>query len=229
VAFGDLALPRLRSAVDELSWLLSHGYAVVSSLKLVGDRWSLTERQRKAVRRCSCSDEQRNRRDAHEAQRGELSGRRLLIDGFNVLTTLEAALGGGIVLRGRDRCHRDLAGVHGTYRRVEETVPAIQLIGNALECLGVPSATFYLDSPVSNSGRLRAILLQAAAHRDWNWDVELVLNPDSLLVATTEVVASADSAILDHCQRWFPLTGLIVEAKLPDAWVVNLSDPAIRV
>ncbi|MGZ3397481.1 MAG: DUF434 domain-containing protein, partial [Isosphaeraceae bacterium] len=50
-AFGPSAVPALRGAVSDLSWLLGRGYAIVSAVKLVGDRWSLTERQRLAVRR----------------------------------------------------------------------------------------------------------------------------------------------------------------------------------
>ena len=45
-AFGPSALSALRAAVADLSWLLERGYAIVSAVKLVGDRWSLTERQR---------------------------------------------------------------------------------------------------------------------------------------------------------------------------------------
>ena len=50
------AVPRLRSAVSDLSWLLSRGYADKSALKIVGDRYNLLERQRIAVMRCSSSD-----------------------------------------------------------------------------------------------------------------------------------------------------------------------------
>jgi hypothetical protein len=42
-----------------------------------------------------------------QAMRGEL----LYIDGFNLLTTLEVALSGGIVLLARDGALRDIAGV----------------------------------------------------------------------------------------------------------------------
>ena len=62
-AFGSPAWPALRGAVADLSWLLSHGYARVSAIKLVGDRWSLTERQRKAVGRSACSDSACERRN----------------------------------------------------------------------------------------------------------------------------------------------------------------------
>src|SRR5437763_1300671 len=49
LAFDPSAWPALRAAVADLSWLLERGYAPTSALKLVGDRWSLTERQRAAV------------------------------------------------------------------------------------------------------------------------------------------------------------------------------------
>ncbi len=55
-------LPRLREAVADFSLLLTKGYAEKSALKLVGDRFSLTQRQRLAVMRSSCSDQQRQSR-----------------------------------------------------------------------------------------------------------------------------------------------------------------------
>ena len=45
-AFGPESVPALQAAVSDLSWLLGKGYSVVSALKLVGDRWNLTARQR---------------------------------------------------------------------------------------------------------------------------------------------------------------------------------------
>lgn len=220
--FAESQWPRLRAAVADLSWLLGRGYAEVSALKLVGDRYALTERQRRAVMRSACSDAALARRAAHRVGPGALLGRRLWIDGFNVLTTVEAALGGAVVLRGRDGSYRDLAGVHGTYRKVEETRPAIGLIGAALDGLVVGSCLWYLDSPVSNSGRLRSLLLEAAAGAGRAWSVELVMNPDPLLIGSGEVVATADSAILDRCAAWFPLARAVIDAAVPRAHLIDL-------
>ena len=75
-----------------------------------------------AVRRAACSTippgDRRRDGDYHAC---ELKGQDLLIDGFNVVTTVETALGGGAVLHCRDETYRDLAGIHGTYRKVAET------------------------------------------------------------------------------------------------------------
>jgi hypothetical protein len=209
--------------VADLSWLLSRGYAPTSALKLVGDRWSLIDRQRAAVLRCACSDQSRARREGHRASPAEVRGQPLVLDGFNVLTTIEAALGGAVVLLGRDGTCRDLAGVHGTYRKVEETRPALALLGAVLARLGAGSIGWYLDRPVSNSGRLKGLILQAAADQGWDWRVELVSNPDPLLARSSDLVATADSVILDRCDRWVNLARLAIDQAVPSAFVVDLS------
>jgi hypothetical protein len=222
-AFGPAALPALRQAVSDLSWLLGRGYAIVSAVKLVGDRWSLTERQRLAVTRASCSDLARAGRLARRAAVPDLDGRVLLIDGFNVVTTVEAALGGGIVLGCRDGTFRDVAGVHGTYRKVAETMPALELIGLGLSRLAVSQARWFFDRPVSNSGRIQAMLRETAKAAGWDWTVDLVDDPDPVLGASAEIVATADSVILDRCQRWFNLARHVIEARCPGAAIVDLA------
>ena len=172
-AFGPSAMLALRGAVSDLSWLLGRGYAIVSAVKLVGDRWSLTERQRLAVRRAACSDNALADRLERRTAAADLDGRVLLIDGFNVVTTVEAALGGGIVLGCRDGTFRDIAGVHGTYRKVAETMPALELIGARLWQLEVSQAGWLFDRPVSNSGRIRRCFgmprRRQAGPGPWSW------------------------------------------------------------
>jgi len=224
LAFGPPSRPALRAAVADLAWLLGRGYAPVSSLKLVGDRWRLTERQRHAVRRAACSDEARDRRRARQVEPADLAGRSLLIDGFNVLTTIEAALGGAVVLVCRDQACRDIAGVHGSYRKVAETVPALEKLAGALVELGVRQAGWLFDRPVSNSGRIRSLVLRTAAALAHDWSVDLLDNPDPVLETSREIVATSDSVILDGCSRWFNLARLVIEAHCEGATVIDLSD-----
>jgi hypothetical protein len=152
--FAESMLPRLRAAVADLSWLLTRGYAQPSAVKIVGDRYELDARQRMAITRAACTDAAREARANKRITPDTLAGKTLLIDGYNVLTTIETALGTGVVFRGRDGCVRDIAGVHGTWRRVEETSIAIDRIGQTLSSLRVARARWLLDRPVSNSGRL---------------------------------------------------------------------------
>jgi len=53
----------------------------------------------------------------------------------------------------------------------------------------------------------------AAAH-GWDWQVELVFNPDKVLAEATAVIATSDSAILDRCQRWVNLTRRVITESI---------------
>jgi len=212
----------LRQAVADYSLLLTKGYAEKSALKIVGDRFSLTQRQRLAVMRCACSDTQLKSRAGREVKINDIAGRTIATDGYNVLITIEAALSGGIIFKGRDGCCRDLAGIHGTYRKVTETIPAVELIGNFLRQKNVPNVLWLLDSPVSNSGRLKILMAEAAEKNDFNWDIRLLPSPDAELRKTDLIVASSDSAILDYCRSWTNLAAAIIDEKIPQTKILKL-------
>ena len=221
--FGPKVLESLRSAVGDMSLLLSKGYSQLSTLKLVGDRFSLTQRQRLAVMRSSWSDEQVAARQNKRVEVAQISGQPLVIDGYNLLITVEAAMSGGFVFIGRDGCFRDLAGIHGTYRKVTETIPAIELIGRFLERAGIRSVLWLLDSPVSNSGRLKTLMNELARENEWPWMVELVVNPDAVLAKSEQIIATSDSVVLDKCVRWINLARCIIESALPKTKLVDVS------
>jgi len=221
--FAPDAISDLQSAIADFSLLLTKGYAEKSSLKLVGDRFSLTERQRLAIMRSACSDQQVISRKQREVKIDDLANQPIVIDGYNVLITIEAGMSGGVIFKGRDGCFRDLASIHGTYRRVTETIPAIKLTGNFLEEIGVTKTLWLLDSPVSNSGRLKKLIGELARNSNWNWEIQLLLSPDAELTKTNLVVASSDSVVLDACKRWVNLATEIINRKLASARVVDLS------
>ena len=221
--FAPAAISNLRTALADFSLLLTKGYAEKSALKLVCDKFSLTKRQRLAVMRSACSDQQLISREKREIKITELAGRPIVIDGYNVLITIEAAMSGGVIFKGRDGCFRDLASIHGTYRKVTETIPAVQLIGKFLKETGAANCLWLLDSPVSNSGRLKTLIGELAGENHWNWEVELLTSPDAEMIKTENIVASGDSIILDGCEKWVNLAREIIEEKLPQFWLVNLA------
>ena len=222
--FAANAISDLQSAIVDFSLLLTRGYAEKGALKLVGDKFSLTERQRLAIMRSACSEEQLESRKQRCVALANLAGRAIAIDGYNVLITVEAAMSGGVIFKGCDGCFRDLASVHGTYRKVTETIPAVELIGKFLEEFGAGKTLWLLDSPVSNSGRLKTLIGKLARKNNWNWEIELLLSPDAELKKTDQIVASSDSVVLDGCKRWVNLATEIIKKKLISAKVIDLSD-----
>ena len=143
------------------------------------------------------------------------------IDGFNLMITLEVALSGSLLLEGDDGTIRDLAGLRGTYQIVDKTERAAELIFSFLADLGVQDAIFYLDQPVSNSGRLKTLLLEKAQGFPVHVTAEVVPNPDRILWGKEGVITS-DAIILNECVTWYNLARRIIESAIPQAWIFHL-------
>ncbi len=220
VLFRRENIAAIRQAVADYSLLLTKEYPPNAALKLVGDKFELTDRQRLAVMRCSCSNSQLAGRLARQIEPAQLAGQDILIDGYNILITIESGLSGGFLFVGRDGCLRDLAGLHGTYRKVSETMPAIEFINNALAELKVKNAGWLLDKPVSNSGRLKKIIESAQTKTPAG--VKLLNNPDTELIKSEQIVVTSDSDVLDRTKLWFNLAGFIIKNYIKDAYIIDL-------
>ena len=221
--FAEKQLPNLRIAVEDFSYLLTKGYAPNASLKLVGDRFRLKERQRMAVRRCGCDAMTAETIAAKECSKEAVNRQSIELDGFNVLIIVESALSGGLILKGYDHCYKDLASIHSTYKKVLETEKAIEIIGNGLEALEITEVSWFLDRPVSNSGRLKQILLAYAEKHSLDWEVHLVFNPDKTLIERQNLVASSDSIVVRESKNWFNLTEFLIDNYIKNAQIIDLN------
>ncbi len=198
------------SAADDLCFLLSRGYAIDSSLQLVGNRYRLNKRQRLAIKRIGASQQAITERKNKEYSNKDIQNAHVEIDGFNLLILLESALSGAYLFEGRDGTIRDMSSVHGSYKRVNQTPESILLIGKSLEKLQVQSVKWLLDQPISNSGRLKTLLQKISDENNYSWKIELVYSPDKLLANSTNVIVSSDAWILDQTQSWFNLGRYII-------------------
>lgn len=219
--FAAGARPRLRAAMEESAWLLGRGYPISTVIRTVGDHHQLHARQRMALQRSVCSAAQAADRRARVVPVSALAGRDLVVDALNLIVTLEVALSGGVLLAGVDGALRDLAGLRGNYRLLDETEAALALVGDAVRALGVASLAFLVDAPVSNSGRLRGRILDHGARWPAQVTADLVPDADPALGGRERVVSS-DSAVLDACTSWVNLGAWIVAERVPSAWIVDL-------
>ncbi|SCZ80070.1 DUF434 domain-containing protein [Acidaminobacter hydrogenoformans] len=219
--FSVAATKQLRQALNEMIWLLDRDYKLKQVVDLVGGHYQLTARQRTALQRAAATHHQCARRAETLLPMVAVPQTPLNIDGFNLIILLEVALSGSPLILGRDGVLRDLAGLRGSYSIVDKTKRALSLIGRALRELGASRATFFLDAPVSNSGRLGQLILEEA--NNWVCPVEVVIvkNPDVTLAIASGVV-TGDSVILDDCESWFNLGRWIIERWLPESWIVDL-------
>ncbi len=219
--YREDSLGRLRLAQADLLYLIERGYPIKNASVFTGNHYLLSERQRLALVRATSSRQAVAARRCREIP-GPVTGKEVHIDGFNIIITLEIALSGSTLLKCMDGTIRDLAGLRGTYRIIDKTHEAIGLLMCRLKELEAKKAFFYLDSPVSNSGRLKSLILDTAAENSLDCQVHLVPNADAVL-KEQEYVITSDAIILDHCKTWSnPLPGLL-SSSLPGLRYVDLS------
>lgn len=242
--FTGQQLVKLKIAAEELQYLLDRGYKTKNASTFIGNHYLLSERQRLALVRSVaskadlCLREERRIPVDLVAQRnvGTPSAERnqesfviseemvipeVNIDGFNTIITLEVALSGSPVLNCMDGCIRDLAGLRGTYRIIDKTELAVELILKRLMDMQVEKANFYLDAPVSNSGRLKTLIEKKADTVAMEINIFVINDVDRVLEKLPYVITS-DVIILNHCQSWINLNQDIIKNEIQDAWSIKL-------
>lgn len=220
--FNQTWHPIFKEAVDDFNYLLSRGYATNAALELVGNRYHLNQRQRIAIRRISASAQEIENRKRRQCHTTELVHQEIDIDGFNLLILLESIMSGGYVFRCRDGLYRDIASVHGAYKRVIKTEEAIKLIGDTFNELQVSAVRWLLDAPIANSGKLKTFLQEVSEVKRYSWEVEVVKNPDHELVKSPRIVISSDGWILDQVNKWYNLGAYLIEHKIKEANVITV-------
>ncbi|EQB87049.1 hypothetical protein SDC9_136062 [bioreactor metagenome] len=225
--FSHKEIVRLQQAQEELYWLLNRGYKMESTCQFIGNVYQFSQRQRNALQRGTSILSQCENRRASLLENSEIKNKELYIDGFNLIITLEVAMSQGILLLCNDGTIRDIAGLRGSYRIIDKTTKALELIGRSLEELKVSSVKIFLDAPVSNSGRLKSKILNLCESWTCNTEVELTPNPD-LLLAKMERIITSDSVILDNCKSWFNLGRYIINNHIKGAKIIDLSGETTR-
>ena len=202
-------LEKLRKSAEEVYFLVNRGYAVKNAVTFVGNHYLLSERQRTAVARSVSCEENIKLRKSKELSDSDVAGKTLYIDGFNTVITLEIAYSDSILFRCMDGTIRDIAGLRGTYRLIDKTDMAVNAIAEMLKSLKIEKAVFYLDAPVSNSGRLKQKILEIMQGRPFETEVYVENSVDSILESKSYVV-TADALILDRCECWYNLTDAVI-------------------
>lgn len=219
---------KMRQAGEELYYLLNRGYDMKSAGTFIGNHYQLSERQRQALSRIVAPENKLAFREQKEIKANEKL-EQVYIDGFNTIINLEVALSGSLLLQGMDGAIRDLAGLRGTYKIMERTAEAIDLMFRCLDELGARETIIYLDRPVSNSGRLGSLLYEVAVgYKRIFAEVKIIQDVDQVLQKKEHVISS-DSAVLDHCGSWYNLNRQIIMQYMPSAWLYDITDSIERI
>ena len=210
--FSPEAIRTMQTASRHVRYLINEGYDLKQASTFVGNHFRLSERQRLAIVRSVAADEQLAGRKARQVPISELDGKEVWIDGFNTIITLEVMLSRGILFECMDGTIRDLAALRGTYRLIPETTEAVRMMLETLQKAGISKATILLDEPVSNSGRLKALIAEIGEEFTFELDIQILRDVDRSLYGRENVITT-DSVIMDHCIGWVNLAAECMKEK----------------
>ena len=204
--FSPEAIEKMKTASRHVCYLLDEGYDLKQATVFVGNHFLLSERQRLAITRSVASKKQLADRSKKRTELHDLAGKEVWIDGFNTIITLEVLLSDSLLFRCMDETIRDFATLRGTYRLIPETLEAARMMLDVLQKADVSKVNILLDEPVSNSGRLKALIADIVEEGcSLALDIQILRDVDRALYGK-EYVITSDSIILDHCLSWVNMT-----------------------
>lgn len=191
-------LAHLEAAARDYRLFLERGYPESTMKKVVGDRHRLSGEERLILYRGISTAAQDARRKEKWRSPEEVSGRRLLLDFYNIAFTLLNYRLGRKLFRSTDGYIRDAGALHGRLGREERLSWVLEPLLKTLESLGPEETTVYLDSPISHSGKHAEALEEAAHERELLLGAVVVPSADyPLKQERTALIATGDSAIVD--------------------------------
>ena len=211
----------LRIAAEDFLYLLDRSYPRKAGLQLVGNRYNLNALHREVLHRGVFARKEARERRQRLVDIGRLVDFKLLVDGHNVLITVESGLAGRLLIAANDGLFRDVAGVSHRYRISTLTHEAIEAIFRILQEYPPKETLFFLDAPIRQSGELAAALRSAMNKCNLSGGAQALKVPEIRLKGGEDVVASSDSAVLDEVQKGFDLAAAVIKS-LPRR--INLID-----
>ena len=201
----------LQKAAEDFRYLLNRGYPRKAALDLVGNRYQLTSDQRHLLHRGVFSDADSESRRKRKIPIERIRNQDFVIDGYNVIITIEAGLSGRPLILGDDGFIRDTSGLSGSFRKTEGTREAVQLILCTLKRVKPRQTLFLFDAPISMSGKLAQEVRDLLENENLLGDARAVKVPEKILIGFPGVIATSDTAIIDQSKHVVDLAGYIVK------------------
>ena len=213
----------IQKAARDFRFLLNRGYPRKAALELVGNRYGLTSDERHLLHRGVFSDSDSESRRKKKAFLGDVLNQDLVIDGHNVLITIEAGISGRPLILGDDGFIRDISGVSGNFKKTETTEKAIQFIIRAIKKMRPSQALFLLDAPISKSGELAEAVRNYLKKEDISGDAMALRVPERILIGFPGVVATSDTAIINRSKKVLDLAGHVLRKSIELESLIRLN------
>ena len=210
--------PTLKEAKKDFQYLLGRGFPRTGALEYVGNHYLLDEIQRNYLNRTVFSREKIKTRKSKLILLSDVKGKDVLLDGYNVLITVETMFQGAddLIVNCDDGVTRDVKAVFGKYKENETTASALNSIISLLKLFKPKSVLFFYDSPVSLSGELARTTKEILDSCEVPGDAQTSKNVDKTLINLSKemgaVVATSDGVIIDKVDSVVDIPGYVSRA-----------------
>ena len=213
-------IEKLTKPAHDIRYLLARGYSINAAIRFVSDHYRLAESERhilvRVVRPPEIATARRKKRLACTDIDGlRINERDVLIDGYNVLITIESMLKNETLWLGDDGFIRDTRGVFRNYNTTDVTYKAVDEMLLFLSECKVRSANVLLDTQMSKSGQLARYIdngfhvysLNGSARTSRHVDFDLKNAGKGIVVAT------ADGVVIDAATDVVDIPACLMERK----------------
>lgn len=216
----------VKEAAIDYKYLLNRGYNYSGALDLITSRYLLTKEDRTLLYRCVHRDEDVCEVMSKKVPPNEVSGKTIVIDGYNVILTVTSAIENRCLYLCDDGIVRDLRSAHVKDFSTPTIRQAIEEIANTLRLIAPNEIIVFLDRNVSWS-RKHAVMLESKL-QPMNVKVELVSKTDTCVITSQSITATSDFVILQKAKKVFDLGGHIIKTKFPQSlttWIYTSLSP----
>ncbi len=200
----------LFEAAKDYKYLLNRGYNAITSLNLVSNHYKLSKEERLALYRSIHSNSIASSILRKTVEPQNLSSDLLIIDGFNVLITLTAALRCKQLIRGDDGFVRDILGVFGRVKYNRILFRAVYYLVYSLFSLNIERIVVVLDKNVKWSKLFSDILYKVLLTYVPYPSIFLAHKSDKKILSLNGIISSSDIVVLMHARKVFDIAGYII-------------------
>jgi len=206
---------KFHSAIEDFRYLLSRGYRRERALEIAGDRYLLDQTTRLVLYRAVYDEETAKSHRSKLVGPEAVSDKRLSIDGYNVLITVESMLRRKSLILCDDGFVRDISAVHGKHRLTPYTEDALSLMIRLLAEVQPSEIRFCYDLQVSRSGELAALTRDTLSRFGLEGSAETARLADNEVLSFGDILATSDSVLIDKGRRVFDLAGEVARGNSP--------------
>lgn len=209
----------LKEAAYDLRFLLNRGYRKKNALTFVANKYLLNLDERNYLARSIFSSSRSVSRMEKIIDVSLIEGQILLVDGYNVLITVESLCRDdfNFLILCDDGIIRDLNAVFGKYKFNENTERALKNIITLIKEYKPLKVKFFFDKQVSFSGKLANLTEDVIRYYGLKGEAALSKNVDFEIIKVANsqrgIVATSDSIIMDKVDKIVDLPSCFLNMK----------------